>query len=137
VRVLRDQAGETLVEVMMTVAIMGMAMVAVLGGVGASMRFSGSHRSSASAGVALVAAAEAIKAYDPASATCSTLEASYQPAIDALTDLPSGWSTTDLEITGAACVTVNGVQKAVVTVTATSPDGESVESVDVVRRSIS
>lgn len=119
----------------MTVAIMGMAMVAVLGALSASMRLSSTHRSSADAGIALVAAAEAVKTYDPAWAWCGFLEWSYQPAITGLTGLPEGWSSANFEI-DAACITVDEAPLARVTVTATAPDG-SVESIDVIRRSIS
>ncbi|MEA3019753.1 MAG: hypothetical protein QOI47_1277 [Actinomycetota bacterium] len=131
------EAGETLVEVMMTVAIVSIAMVAIISGIGASIRFSGTHRSSANAGVAVLAAAEAVKTYTGGAATCGTLTtATYASALSGVTNLPPGWSTSNLSISAASCVTVNGVSLPRVTVVATSSDGYSVESVDVVRRSL-
>jgi type II secretory pathway pseudopilin PulG len=136
-RIVRSQAGETLVEVMMTVAIVSFSLVAILSGLGASMRFSASHRGSANAAVAVVAAADAVKTWTGGSATCGTLTTStYATALSGVTNLPSGWSTANLSISAASCITVNGVSRARVTVVATSPDGQSIESVDVVRRSL-
>jgi type II secretory pathway pseudopilin PulG len=133
---LRGQAGETLVEVMMTVAIVSIAMVSIMAGIGASIRFSSSHRSSADAGLVVEAAAEAVKSWSGGGATCATLTAAtYAPALTGLA-LPSGWSPADVAISAASCVTVNGVARPQVTVTATSPDGQSVESITVVRRSL-
>lgn len=129
----KREAGETLVEVMMTVAIVSIAMVSIISGLGAAIRFSGTHRSSANAGVALVAAAEAVKTWPGGSATCATLTtATYSSALTAVTNLPQGWSTSNLSITAASCA-FNGASPRI-TVVATSPDGQSVESVEVVRR---
>lgn len=137
-KLVRSQAGETLVEVMMTVAIVSISMVSIVSGLGAAIRFSGSHRGSANAGVVLVAAAEAVKTWPGGSATCATLStATYAGALDAaaanLPPLP--WSRSNLTITAASCPLVNGLSsRPRVTVVVTSPDGQSVESVEVVRR---
>lgn len=133
---LRQQSGETLVEVMMTVAIVSIAMASILAGIGASIRFSGTHRSSANAGLVVEAGAEAVKAWTGGTATCATLTtATYAPALAALS-LPPGWSASNVSITAATCVAVNGVTLPQVTVTATSPDGSAVESLTIVRRSL-
>lgn len=135
--VVRSEAGETLVEVMMTVAIVSIAFVSIIAGIGASLRFSGTHRSSANASVALLAAAESVKTWSGGSATCGTLTTStYSSALTSVTNLPPGWSTSNLSISAASCVTVNGVSLPSVTVVATSTDGQTVESVDVLRRSL-
>lgn len=133
-RIARDEAGETLVEVMMTVAIVSIALITIVTGIGAGIRFSGAHRSSANSGIALIAGAEAVKTYSGGSATCGTLSAStYTPALTGVA-VPAGWT---LSISDASCVTVApGVLLPKVTVVATSPDGNAVESVDVIRRSL-
>ena len=131
-----SEAGETLVEVMMTVAIIGIAMVTILTGIGASIRFSGAHRSAASAGVALASAAEAVKAASGGSATCATLSTSTYAAAVAAAPKPSGWTSDDLAIASAACIDVNGVALPHVTIVATAPSGSATESLTVVRRSV-
>lgn len=135
-RPVAGETGETLVEVMMTVAIIGIAMVSILAGIGASIRFSGTHRSAASAGIAITSAAEAVKGASGGSATCASLStATYGDALRA-TALPPGWSIGDVVITSASCIVVNEVRLPHVTITATSPDGGTTETLTVVRRSV-
>ena len=132
----RNEAGETLVEVMMTVAIVGIAMVSILAGIGASIRFSATHRTAASTGIALVSAAEAVKGASGGSATCATLSAStYAPAV-ASAPRPPGWSSADVSIESASCVSVNGQALPRITIVATAPAGGAPESLTVVRRSV-
>lgn len=129
------EAGETLVEVLMTVAIIGIAMVSILAGIGASIRFSATHRTAASSGVALLAAAEAVKGASGGSATCATLSTSTYASAVAAAPRPSGWSSADVSIASAACVAVNGVALPRITIVATAPAGGT-ESLTVVRRSV-
>lgn len=132
-RLLAREDGETLVEVMMTVAIVSIAVITIVTGIGAAIRFSSSHRSSANSGIAVVAGAEAVKSYSGGSATCATLTPSTYSAALVGVPVPTGWT---LSISAASCVAVNGASLPKVTVVATSPDGNAVESVDVVRRSL-
>jgi type II secretory pathway pseudopilin PulG len=53
--------GESLLELLVAVAILGTAVVAVLGGLATGIRMSGLHREQATAGVAVRAYAEAIQ----------------------------------------------------------------------------
>ena len=55
-----SEAGTTLVELIVTVAIMGFAMLAILGGIGASIIFADVQRKDASARLVLTTAAEQI-----------------------------------------------------------------------------
>jgi hypothetical protein len=112
-------------------------MVSIVSGIGTAIRFSGTHRSSANAGVAVIAAAESVKGWSGGSATCATLTpATYLGSLAAVTGLPPGWSSSNLSISAAACVTVNGVPLPRITVVATSPDGQAIKTVDVIRRSL-
>ena len=131
-----SEAGETLVEVLMTVAIIGIAMVSILAGIGASIRFSATHRTAAGSGVALASAAEAVKGASGGSATCATLSTSTYATAVATAPRPSGWSSADVTIESASCVAVNGIALPRITIVATAPAGGSVESLTVVRRSV-
>jgi prepilin-type N-terminal cleavage/methylation domain-containing protein len=70
----RDDRGETLLELLVAVAIMGIAVVAVIGGLGTSIMLSDIHRKQATAGAAVRNYGEAIAAwvasgnYDPSAA---------------------------------------------------------------------
>ncbi len=137
--------GETLMETLATVVVIGIAMTALLAGIGTAIRMSGNHRSRAGADVALEVAAEAVKVYPVAGATCGAMTTStYAGAIGSTnlpaTQLPTGWTNSNLSITAASCVTVNGVSLPKITIKATGPvSGNNVavsESVDVVRRSV-
>jgi type II secretory pathway pseudopilin PulG len=57
-----SEAGESLVELMITIAIMGVAMVAVLGGIWTSIRVADYHRKTANADVVLRNFAEVLQA---------------------------------------------------------------------------
>lgn len=57
-----SESGESLVELMITIAILGVAMVAVLGGIWTSMRVADYHRKTATADVVLRNFAEVLQA---------------------------------------------------------------------------
>jgi type II secretory pathway pseudopilin PulG len=126
-----SEAGETLAEIMVTVAILGIAASALLGGIGTAVRLSSTHRTTASADVAIVNAAEAVKAASAVS--CSSLTtSSYSSAFTGI-DLPPGWSASNLSITSAAC---DSLQLQTIRIRATSPGSNPwVETVDVLKRS--
>jgi len=58
----RSEAGTTLIELIITVAIMGFAMLALMGGIGTSIIFATVQRQDATAGMVLTSAAESIVA---------------------------------------------------------------------------
>lgn len=119
-------AGETLVELLITVTILGVVIVALLAGLATAVRLSDTHRTQANAGVVLEAAAEAVKAAAPDDCGGST---PYNQAL-ASVDLPSGWSQSNLSITGCS-----GSPLQTITIQVTGPRGGSSETVDVVKRS--
>jgi type II secretory pathway pseudopilin PulG len=131
----RGEAGETLVELLITVSILGIAVVALLFGLATAVRLSGTHRTQSNAGVVVEAAAEAVKVATPVA--CGSLgvgSTAYNSALDTVTDLPSGWTRSNLSITNRACSGAP-LQLQTITVRATAPDGGSSETVDVVKRS--
>lgn len=132
---LRSDAGESLLEVLVTIVILGLASVALLGAIGTAVNLSGDQRGSAEALVVVGRAAEAVKAQGTGGAACESLAPeSFGPAIDALADLPPGWSTTDIAVTSVTCVPVDSTTLPHVTVTATSPNDETASLVVVPRR---
>ncbi len=137
---IRDQRGETLVEVVLTIAIAGIAVTALLAGLGTSINLSRIHRGQANADVVLVSAADSVKnqTYVP----CPTVTTSSYNPTSGLT-LPTGWSSSDVTITqvlgwnGSAFVAcaATDAKLQLVTIRATTPGSESSEIVSVVKRS--
>jgi type II secretory pathway pseudopilin PulG len=139
VRDVDHERGDTLIEVLIAVTILGIAFVAILAGLATTINLSGRQRGQANASVVLVSAADSVK--NQAYVDCAT---SYS-ASSGVT-LPAGWSTSDLTISSikyrsgtAWSATCPGPDQNVqlVTITATAPDGRSAESVDVVKRATS
>ena len=132
------QRGESLVELLITITIVGIAFTGILAGLATAINLSGRHRGQANADVVLVSAAESVKnqAYTQCASTSS-----YNPTSGVT--LPSGWSASHLSITsvrkwnGTSFVTTcpstdQGLQ--LITITANTPDGNSTESVEIVKR---
>lgn len=119
---LRGEAGSTLVELIVTIAIMGIAFTTLLGGTFTAVAASDRHRKAAAAGNVLASFAEAVK-LAPYSATCDGYEASYTP--------PEHFSS---EV--VACLEMDppvvGVR--LVKLKVTSNDGRATETVDIVKR---
>jgi type II secretory pathway pseudopilin PulG len=135
-RRLLGDAGDTLVEILATIAILGIASVAIIGGLGATIRFSTTHRSLAGADVVLRAAAESVKsATISGSATCSSNTTStYTSAIasGALPTLPANWAASNLSITTLSCPTINGQVLPQITITA--DNGKASDTTTVIRK---
>ena len=136
----RGEDGDTLVEVLVAVTILGIAFVAILAGLGAAASLSGRHRGQTNASVVVLSAADSVK--NQTYVSCPTASSSSYSPTSGVT-LPSGWSATNLTVSAiqfrngsawqASCPSTDqSVQ--LVTVTATSPDGKSSQSVDVVKR---
>ncbi|HUZ43508.1 MAG TPA: hypothetical protein VMU63_03835 [Acidimicrobiales bacterium] len=69
-RALIDQAGDTLVELLVTVALMSIAIVGIIGGIAEAVQLSGLHRNQTDVSAALVSASEYLKA-QPYAPCCS------------------------------------------------------------------
>ncbi len=139
-----DDAGFTLVECLISVAILGIAFAALLGGMATSAITSDYHRKEATAHTVLVSAAEAVKDTNRnpfRKADCSG-EAVYNPYTGITLPSPS-WTITSDSVkywngtsfaTGYAanCKTAYPLQ--LITLSVHSPDGRAVETVGVVKR---
>ena len=86
----REERGESLIEVLITVVILGLAVVAILSALGTLVRGTDIHRQQSNATVVAENAAEAIKGNGTAFVTCAT-PADYAAAV-AGTTRPTGWA---------------------------------------------
>lgn len=120
----RDDRGETLVELVVAVAILGIGAVAILSGLMLSVKTSVVHRNEATAGAYVRSFAEAIQNYVDASgyASCGAATASYQSV--PVLNLPSGYTRAVTGVqswngTAWSSCTADGIQRLDLTVTTT------------------
>ncbi|MGY2703365.1 PulJ/GspJ family protein [Nocardioides sp. HB32] len=96
----RNDCGETLIELLVAITILGIAGVAILAGMAFSVQASAVNRNQAGGGAYLRSAAEAIqKQVDRAGtyASCGSAVATYTPAANSVissTDVSKGYSIT-------------------------------------------
>jgi type II secretory pathway pseudopilin PulG len=134
-----NDQGETLIELIIAIAIMGIAVVAIVGGIGTSILMSDVHRKQATAGAYVRDYAEKVESYIAGTGYTSCAPAStYAPSTVGFT-LPSGGygaaASAALSWTGSAwvaCSADNGYQK--VTLTISTSDGRASESLNVILR---
>jgi type II secretory pathway pseudopilin PulG len=136
------EEGETLLEVIMAIAILGTAVVAIMAGVALSIRVSDIHRKQVSASAYVRSAAEtienAIRSDGSGYVACPTAPA-YAASLSAA---PSGFASPQVSVvywnpatsTFGACPSGgdSGVQR--VTISIASSDGRASEHLDVVIR---
>jgi prepilin-type N-terminal cleavage/methylation domain-containing protein len=113
--------GESLVEVLVAVAILGIAGVAVLGGLEMSVKASDVHRKETTGGAYVRSFAEAIERYvaDHHYQACAGADAYKVSSVMSQLALPSGYIPTQdaarsVDATGTAasgCVTDTGIQQ--------------------------
>lgn len=136
----RDDHGETLIELVVALAILGIAAVAILTGVMTSIRASTLHRNEATGGAYVRSFAEAIQNYVDANGFpgCGGADAAYEGVT--VPDLPDGYDTDVVSIqswTGTAwsACTGLGIQRVELTVTSTGDSvNQAVEDLVVVLR---
>ena len=146
-RRLRDEAGDTLVEIVVTVMIMSVAVVGIIAGIASAISLSGLHKSQADVSAALVSAAEVIKShgYEPccsSTSQCPDPSSSSGPFAAALqtagiaaqeSDITSLTVAAVTNTAGTACTSVpNDPGIEMVQVRATSDTGKVVQSIYVV-----
>jgi len=137
----RSERGDTLVEVLMTIVIIGIAFTGILAGLATASRVSGIHRAQANADVVLSNAAESVK--KQTYVACPLVDVtSYSPTSGVT--LPTGWSASNVTITSiqkwngsafqASCpLTDQGLQQVTIqVVTPTQPS--TTETIDVIKR---
>jgi type II secretory pathway pseudopilin PulG len=110
----RAEAGETLVEVLVSVVILGLAGVAVMAGLGLSAKASDIHRKETTSGAYVRSYAEAIENYVATLSSnnykpCAVVNAYNVSAVTATLNLPSGYTATQ---DAAKSVGPNGVAAA-------------------------
>ena len=120
----RDDRGETLIELVVAVAILGIASVAILGGLLLGIRTSVMHRNDASGGAYVRSFAEAIQTDVDANGykTCANAASGYAGVT--VLDLPAGYTKTVTAVQswdGSAWggCTADGVQRLDLKVTST------------------
>lgn len=145
-RQLRSDAGDTLVEVLVTIVIMGLAVTAIVGGVATSILVSAVNREQATAGVIIRDYAEAIISANTPYVACA-VASSYAATVT----VPSGWSQPVVLNAGAHLIQYwqsngsgggsfvstcpspdQGAQSMWLQVS--SPDGRDVETLQIVKR---
>lgn len=90
----RHDLGETLIEVIMAVLLLGLAVVAIVGAVASLIIGSDIHRQQASGTAVLLSAAETMKSASPAYVACADkTDATYAAALSDTTRVPrpAGW----------------------------------------------
>jgi prepilin-type N-terminal cleavage/methylation domain-containing protein len=120
----RDDRGETLIELVVAIAILGIAAVAILGGLMVSIRTSVMHRNDATGGAYVRSFAEAIQTDVDTNGykTCANAASGYA-GVD-VPDLPTGYTRSVTAVqswngsTWGAC-TADGVQRLDLKVTTT------------------
>jgi Tfp pilus assembly protein PilV len=134
----RDDRGESLIELLVAIAIMSTAVIALLAGLATAVVISDQHRKQAAAGVQVRTFAEAVERAvngSPSAYVDCASETAYRSVFTA----EPGYARDVVEVrywTGSAfsptCGTDSGVQR--VTVRVASDDDRAVETIDVIIR---
>ncbi|MEW6154328.1 MAG: type II secretion system protein [Actinomycetota bacterium] len=135
------EAGTTLVEVVVAVAILGIAITTIVGGMGTSIIASDHHLKQSQAHTVLVSAVGAVKDATANPYQSCADASTYDPAAGVA--LPGGWTAAAVAVTGVdhwdgsafspSCPAPDG-RLQLVTVTVTTPDSRATESVSFVKR---
>jgi len=139
VRTGSNDDGETLLEVIIAVAIMGIAVVAVVGGIATSILMSDIHRKQTTAGAYVRDYAEAVETYVAGGHYDASASPSYLPGTVGFT-APTGFTAavTSVQCWNAtafgSCAAGNTVQQVTVSMTTSDPRGSRSESLAVVVR---
>ena len=138
----RRESGESLVEVLIAIVILGIAGVAVLAGLQMGVTASDIHRKDTTGGAYVRNFAEAIEQHVAAGGyqPCATQDAYQVPVVTTSLGLPAGFTATQdaadsVDATGAAaagCATDTGVQ--LVTLHVASSDNRSHEQLTILLR---
>jgi type II secretory pathway pseudopilin PulG len=125
----RNERGETLIELVVAVAILGLASVAILGGLMMGIRTSVMHRNDATGGAYVRSFAEAIQTDVDANGykTCANAASGYAGV--AVPDLPTGYTKSVMAVQSwngsswEAC-TADGIQRLDLKVTTTGDNAQ-------------
>ena len=144
----KGDRGDTLIEVLVAVSILGAAMIAITGGMATSIIISDVHHKESVSGTALANFAEALQSTPYVAAVCPlAVPASYASATVSGTAIPEGytgavlntaakpfdyWNATTLQFEATCPATDGGAQRLWLQVS--SSDGRAVETVQLVKR---
>jgi type II secretory pathway pseudopilin PulG len=136
-----DDRGDTLLELLVAVVIMGIAAVAIFGALLASVKVSDYHRKQTSAGAAVHNLAEKLTQYIAAGYTACATTAAYSPATVGYAT-PAGFTAATTSVlywiggvwtpSGCTAATDTGVQQVAIQVS--SSDGRATEFLRIVVR---
>ena len=141
----RDR-GETLIEVVLAVAILGITVVAIMGGMVTTILGSDIHRKQSVATTVLTGSAEVLKEPATTFEPCADKTWPGYLAAVAAVDRPAGWPApviTELTYWDGTAFQITCYDKPAfgrllrlqqITLRVSSPDGRSVETLDVVKR---
>jgi prepilin-type N-terminal cleavage/methylation domain-containing protein len=133
---LAGDPGFTLVELLVTVVILGIAFTVFVGGMGTSILASDYHRRQASTETVLRDFAETLKSRNTTYVTCATTYSapSTPPGYTASVTAVAYWNGTNAYVNPlSTCPAVdNGLQR--ISLRATSSAGRDAETVDIVKR---
>ncbi len=141
-RAARDQ-GESLIELILAVAIMGIAVVSIVSGLGTSILMSDIHRKQATAGAYVRDYAEAVQSYVGGTGyTACAAPASYSASNVGFTGTPSGYAASPISLqywTGTAwsvspCSADTGLQRLTVQVASSTNARASEQTVVILRK---
>jgi hypothetical protein len=134
-----DDAGVTLIDVVVAITLLGLAAVAVLGAFATLSVTSSRHRDLADVQSVLASAAEMVTAPGTLRVACAT-PSSYQAAARNAVQ-PASWPASTVGVTavqyfdganfGATCYDAKGFHLQKVTISVTSMNGRTTQSVDV------
>jgi type II secretory pathway pseudopilin PulG len=142
-RALRDERGETLIEALVAIMILGIAGVAILAGLELSVKASDIHRKETTGGAYVRSYAEAIQQYVASGhyKGCAVPnEYNVAAVTNQISDLPSSFTPTQTAaksvgtngVASSGCSSDTGIQQ--VTLTVKSNDGRADETLTVVLR---
>jgi len=146
-----DERGETLIELIIAIAIMGIAFIGIIGAMSSGVVASATHRSQADARAVLIASVEKLKSSDTVYVNCATpATASYVSAARsvAVPTEPATWTPAAIQITsitywdgttntfGSSCQDVSAPlnRLQLIRMAVTSPENNTTESASFVKR---